>query len=46
MAGLLMDLMRTVHDRQRWDSVFFRRVIGGAFIVGLILLGLALPVIT
>ena len=41
-----MDLMRTVHDRQRRDSVFLRRVIGGAFIVGLILLGLALPVIT
>ncbi|MGD0433021.1 MAG: hypothetical protein ABSA58_18205 [Acetobacteraceae bacterium] len=44
MAGSFTDLMMIVQDRQRRDSLFLRRVVGGAFIIGLVLLGLALPI--
>jgi hypothetical protein len=45
MAGLLRRLVLTINDRQRRDSLFIRRMIGGAFIIGLLLLGLAFPII-
>jgi hypothetical protein len=37
--------MLMVQDRLKWDSVFCRRMIGGAFIIGLVLIGLAFSVI-
>jgi hypothetical protein len=44
MAGSITDLMTIVQDRQRRDSLFLRRVVGGAFVIGLVLIGLALPI--
>jgi hypothetical protein len=44
MAGLLRRFVATINDRQQRDSVFIRRVVGGAFIIGLLLLGLAFPI--
>jgi hypothetical protein len=44
MAGSITDLMMIMQDRQRRDSLLLRRVLGGAFIIGLVLLGLAFPI--
>jgi hypothetical protein len=45
MAGSITHLVMIVQDRQRRDSLFLRRVVGGAFIIGLVLLGLVFPIV-
>jgi F0F1-type ATP synthase membrane subunit c/vacuolar-type H+-ATPase subunit K len=45
MAGPTGDLVFIAPERQQRDSLFVRRLIGGAFIGGLALLGLAFPII-
>jgi hypothetical protein len=45
MAGVTEDLTLIASERRRRDSLFIRRMIGGAFILGLALLGLAFPII-
>jgi hypothetical protein len=43
MADLMADTDLASSDRQRRDSLFVRRLIGGVFVIGLALLGLAFP---
>jgi hypothetical protein len=43
MAAALRRFVLTINDRQRRDSRFIRRMVGGAFVIGLVLLGLAFP---
>jgi hypothetical protein len=40
----MVEFVLTEPERQRRDSLFSRRLVGGAFIAGLILLGLVFPV--
>jgi hypothetical protein len=39
------DVALTEMARQKRDSLLMRRVVGGAFILGLVVLGLAFPMI-
>jgi hypothetical protein len=43
MTSVVANLISTVQDRSRRDSLLMRRIVGCAFIGGLVLLGLAFP---